>query len=65
MFVTWNGTILGSLDTHSDSGNADPLVLLMQQSPFVGLLIQVRSEGRHLAMSYAALSPCLTPSLWH
>ncbi|EIE25275.1 aromatic amino acid permease [Coccomyxa subellipsoidea C-169] len=43
MFVVWNGAILGSLDTLARNGKSDPLELLSQQSPSVGILIQVFS----------------------
>lgn len=43
MFVVWNGAILGSIDSSASGGKVDPLDLLTQQSPSVGLLVQVPS----------------------
>lgn len=44
MFVVWNGAILGSLDTGAAGGKMDPLLLLTQRSPSVGILIQVHAS---------------------
>ncbi len=47
MFVVWNGAILGSLNTLARNGKSDPLELLSQQSPSVGILIQVHHALFH------------------
>lgn len=41
MFVAWNGAILGSLNVPVSGAKSDPLEMLTQQSPSVGILIQV------------------------
>ncbi|CAL8461729.1 g1260 [Coccomyxa elongata] len=43
MFVAWNGAILGSLNVPLSGAKSDPLEMLTQQSPSVGILIQIFS----------------------